>query len=155
MIIGHARFKCMYRGLKIIQGMSLQITTKVNSGIVSRENMNNYNAEVFGQNFTLRGQIRRNYINFHLLMLTVCIRIVADCVALPCQDTRKLKRATTLEHTTVTAIIFIHCQGLGFILLFFSQTKYLIYIYMSYCLFSKRNPALNQPNYLKFRLNAC
>jgi len=28
--------------------------------------------------------------------LTVGIRIVADCVALPCQATEKLKRATTL-----------------------------------------------------------
>jgi len=40
---------------------------------------------------------------------TVSIRIVADCVALPCQVTRMLKRAATLEFTTVSAIIFIHC----------------------------------------------
>ena len=46
---------------------------------------------------------------FLRLLVTVSIRIVADCVALSCQDTRKLKRATTLEITTVSAIIFIHC----------------------------------------------
>ncbi len=44
-----------------------------------------------------------------LLAITVSIRIVADCVALSCQVTRKLKRATTVEFTTVSAIIFIHC----------------------------------------------
>ena len=43
------------------------------------------------------------------LRTTVSIRIVADCVALSCQVTRKLKRATTLEFTTISAIIFIHC----------------------------------------------
>lgn len=43
-----------------------------------------------------------------LWMLTARIRIVADCVALSCQVTEKLKRATTLEFTTVSAIIFIH-----------------------------------------------
>ena len=42
----------------------------------------------------------------------VSIRIVADCVALSCQVTRKLKRATTLEFTTISAIIFIHCYVL-------------------------------------------
>ncbi len=40
---------------------------------------------------------------------TVGIRIVADCVVLFCQVTRKLKRATTIEFTTKPAIIFIHC----------------------------------------------
>ena len=39
---------------------------------------------------------------------TVSIRIVADCVHLSCQVTRKLQRATNLEFTTVSAIIFIH-----------------------------------------------
>ena len=43
--------------------------------------------------------------------LTVSIRIVADCVALSCQVARKLKRATTLDFTTISAIIFIHCWG--------------------------------------------
>ena len=40
---------------------------------------------------------------------SVSIGIVADYVALPCQVTRKLKRATTLISTTTPAIIFIHC----------------------------------------------
>jgi hypothetical protein len=40
---------------------------------------------------------------------TVSIRIVADCVALSYQVTRKLMRATNLEFTTIQAIIFIHC----------------------------------------------
>jgi len=43
------------------------------------------------------------------LLATVRIRIVADCGLLSCQVTRKLKRAITLEFTTETAIIFIHC----------------------------------------------
>jgi len=34
---------------------------------------------------------------------------VAGCIALSCQVTRKLKRATTFEFTTIPAIIFIHC----------------------------------------------
>lgn len=34
---------------------------------------------------------------------------VADCVALPFQITRRLKRATTLEFTDISVIIFIHC----------------------------------------------
>ena len=46
---------------------------------------------------------------------TVSIRIVADCVVLSCQVTRKLKRATTLYFTTISAIIFIHCYRLVFI----------------------------------------
>lgn len=33
---------------------------------------------------------------------------MADCVALSCQAEMKLKRATTLEFTTESAIIFIH-----------------------------------------------
>lgn len=37
---------------------------------------------------------------------------VADCVALSCQVTRKLMRATSLEYTTILAIIFILCYGL-------------------------------------------
>ncbi len=41
------------------------------------------------------------------LPTTVSIRIVADCVALFCQVTQKLERATTLEVTTEPAIIFI------------------------------------------------
>jgi hypothetical protein len=43
------------------------------------------------------------------LQVTFSIRIVADCVELSCQITRKLKRATTLDFTTVSAIILIHC----------------------------------------------
>jgi len=46
------------------------------------------------------------------LLITLSIRIVADCVALSCQVTRILKRATTLEFTTIPAIIFIHCWQL-------------------------------------------
>ena len=42
---------------------------------------------------------------------TVSIRIVADCGLLSSQVTRKLKRATTHEFTTVSAIIFIHCYA--------------------------------------------
>lgn len=42
------------------------------------------------------------------LPIKFSIRIVADCVALSCQVIRKLKRATALEITTITAIIFIH-----------------------------------------------
>ena len=45
---------------------------------------------------------------------TLSIRIVADCVALSCQVTRKLKRDTTLEFATVSAIIFIHRYQLFF-----------------------------------------
>ena len=56
-------------------------------------------------------------------MLTVGIRIVADCVALSCQVTRKLKRATTLEFTTVSAIIFIHCYHPLFIHNCFSNSE--------------------------------
>jgi hypothetical protein len=45
---------------------------------------------------------------FHsILFLTVSIRIVADCGLQTCQVTQKLKRATTPEFTTVSAIIFI------------------------------------------------
>ena len=46
---------------------------------------------------------------FITLLPTLSIRIVADCVALSYQNTRKLKRAKALEFTTVSAIIFIHC----------------------------------------------
>ncbi len=46
---------------------------------------------------------------------TFSIRIVADCVALSYQVTKKLKRARTLELTAISAIIFIHCWQLGFI----------------------------------------
>jgi len=45
------------------------------------------------------------------LVQPVNIRIVADCVALSCQVTRKLKRANTPEFTTFPAIIFIHCYS--------------------------------------------
>jgi len=36
-------------------------------------------------------------------------------VALSCQVTRKLKRATTVDFTTISAIIFIHCWQLYFL----------------------------------------
>jgi len=49
------------------------------------------------------------YFLFIKSLLMVGIIIVADCVVLSCQITRKLKRATSLEFTTVSAIIFIHC----------------------------------------------
>jgi hypothetical protein len=48
-------------------------------------------------------------ILFSKLNLTASIRIVADCVALSCQATINLKRATTLDITNEKAIIFIHC----------------------------------------------
>ena len=57
-----------------------------------------------------------NKIKRFLDSLTVSIRIVADFVALSCQVTRTLKRVTALEFTTTSAIIFIHCWGLGFTL---------------------------------------
>jgi len=47
-------------------------------------------------------------------MLTVCIRIVADCGLHPCQAAQKLERAATLEFTAGPAIIFIHCWQLAF-----------------------------------------
>ena len=43
-----------------------------------------------------------------LFSQTFSIRIVADCRLRTCQVTQKLKRATTLEFTTIPAIIFIH-----------------------------------------------
>ena len=55
-------------------------------------------------------------VHIFCLALTDSIRIVADCGALSCQVTQKLKRDTTLEFTTVSAIIFIHCCA---IVLFF------------------------------------
>ena len=42
-------------------------------------------------------------------IITLSIRIVAGCVALYCQVTRRLKRPTTVDFTSVPAIIFIHC----------------------------------------------
>ena len=65
--------------------------------------------------FIFEGRKTKNPSNYHFsssviaLHTTVSIRIVADCVALSCQVTRKLKRATSLEFTTLSAIIFIHC----------------------------------------------
>jgi hypothetical protein len=62
-------------------------------------------------NMSFESEVMRDILGdsefFH--NLTFSIRIVADCVALSCQVTRKLKRATTLEFTTISAIIFIHC----------------------------------------------
>lgn len=49
--------------------------------------------------------------------ITVRIRIVAYCGLHPCQFTRKLKRAATLEFFTESGIIFIHCWA--FVLYFF------------------------------------
>ena len=40
---------------------------------------------------------------------SLSIRIVADCGLHSYQATRKLKQATTVEFTTISAIIFIHC----------------------------------------------
>jgi len=56
--------------------------------------------------FFLRKVFRRL---FYYERQTFSINIVADCVALFCQVTEKLKRATALGFTTVSAIIFIHC----------------------------------------------
>jgi len=50
-------------------------------------------------------------------MVTVSVRIVADCGVFPCQVIQKLKRAATFIFTTFPAIIFTHCYGLGFIFL--------------------------------------
>ena len=55
---------------------------------------------------------------------TVSIRIVADCGALPCQVTQKLERATTLEFTTESAIIFIHCYALFTVNLLFLRKSF-------------------------------
>ena len=41
--------------------------------------------------------------------ITVSIKIVADCGTLRFQNAIKLKRATTFEFATISAIIFIHC----------------------------------------------
>ena len=60
-----------------------------------------------------QNQMCHLWVGFLACALTVSIRIVADCVALSCQVARKLKRATPLEFTTVSAIIFIHCYLLG------------------------------------------
>jgi hypothetical protein len=46
---------------------------------------------------------------FFALLATVSIRIVAGCGLQTYQVTEKLKRATNLEFTTISAIIFIHC----------------------------------------------
>jgi hypothetical protein len=64
-----------------------------------------------------------DFVSHLTLPITFSIRIVADCVALSCQVARKLERATTLEFTSVPAIIFIHCYGvvLSVILLYFFQ----------------------------------
>jgi hypothetical protein len=39
----------------------------------------------------------------------VSIKVAADCVALSCQVTRKLKRAKNLKINTESVIIFIDC----------------------------------------------
>ena len=52
------------------------------------------------------------------LPITVSIRIVAECGSKNFQFTIKLKRATTLEFTTISAIIFIHCYSLAFLIFF-------------------------------------
>ncbi len=48
-------------------------------------------------------------LSFLGLLVTVSIRIVADFGAQIFQFAMKLKRAKTLEITTISAIIFIHC----------------------------------------------
>ena len=57
------------------------------------------------------------------LHTTVSIRIVADCVALSCQVARKLKRATALNFTTISAIIFIHPKFTFIILQYFKNKE--------------------------------
>jgi len=64
--------------------------------------------ELFAYFLLLKESYDVSYLGF-LLLLTVSIRIVADCVALSCQVTRKLERAITLEFTKISAIIFILC----------------------------------------------
>jgi hypothetical protein len=61
----------------------------------------------------------------------VSIRIVADFGPQTCQTIRKLKRATTLEFTTIPAII-IHCWQLLFI------------VYVFKIFFDKKNKNKNQ-----------
>lgn len=64
---------------------------------------------------------------FCISLLMIRIRKVTDCVALACQVTRKLKRAIILEFTTESAIFFIHCWQLGFIVYskYFLMSSYL------------------------------
>jgi hypothetical protein len=50
-------------------------------------------------------------------MLMKNILVVADCVALTCQITQKLERATTVAFTTIRAIIFILCYQLLFFII--------------------------------------
>tara|TARA_R110002095_G_scaffold157890_1_gene136928 strand:+ start:50 stop:238 length:189 start_codon:yes stop_codon:yes gene_type:complete len=50
------------------------------------------------------------------------IRIVADCVALSCQVTRKLERAKALEFTAISAIMpffILFPVNIAFLFLFF------------------------------------
>jgi hypothetical protein len=61
------------------------------------------------------------------LQLTLSIIIVADCVALSCQVTKKLERATTLEFTTASAIIFIHCTLLTLYFLILLNSSFTAY----------------------------
>jgi hypothetical protein len=70
------------------------------------QSMNN----IFNSFFQIFNPLFQCYSVFLALHTTsFSIRIVADCVALHCQVTQELKRATILEFTTVSAIIFIHC----------------------------------------------
>ncbi len=62
---------------------------------------------------------------FFKCWVTVGIRIVADCGAIHFQFTMKLKRATTLEFTTVSAIIFIHCCA--FVLYFLYSFRFIFF----------------------------
>ena len=55
---------------------------------------------------------------------TVSILKVGDCVAIHYQVTQKLKRATSLEFTTIPPIFYIHCVPLlhNFLHCFFNFT---------------------------------
>ena len=86
-----------------------------------------------------RSRVRQNRRNMtwtmfcHSLLqlgLTFSIRIVADCVALFSQITRKLKRSITSEFTTVSAIIFIQCYVLA--VFFHSNQMFQFYCYVSW-----------------------
>jgi hypothetical protein len=50
-----------------------------------------------------------DYYFYFKYRITLIIRTVADFGMLSCQVTRKLKRATPLYFTVISAIIFIYC----------------------------------------------
>jgi len=71
--------------------------------------------------------------NFHWygsllgLLVTLSIRIAADCVALFCQVIRKLKRATALEYTTILAIFLYIIKQRNYFFSLFSLINFKVY----------------------------